>query len=258
VLPPVPSRQPPLFARRALIEYPNLRGTADALGEVEADDNFRYHIKGDANSISTRASEWLCTHIAEEVGIAAPTPMVIERLDGSLVFGSRRIAGVADDLITRAYLSQPSNSNLGAPPVGLRPLLSAIYAFDMFVNNDDRHAGNYLSIDDAGTRRLYTFDFSRAMFWNWPWVGFPPFPCNTIVTGRALRSLHGFDPAAASATLGRLEGLPVGIVEGFVNRMPSSWLPDERRTELLTFWGGAALPSRVNAIRQGISDGSIL
>ncbi|WP_462121344.1 HipA family kinase [Methylorubrum thiocyanatum] len=235
-----------------------MRNTADALGEVEADDNFRYHIKGDAHGRFVRASEWLCTLIAEEIGIAAPTPMVIQRIDGSLVFGSRRISGVAEETATRAYLAQPSNSNLGAPPVGLRPLLSAIYALDLFIFNDDRHLGNYLSIDDQGTRRLYTFDFSRAMFWDWPWNGVPPVGSNTRMVGRLMRMLHGFDPVAAATVLDRIEGLPLATVEGFVKRMPEEWLPVEVRREFLAFWGGQPRPARVEELRRGFGDGSIL
>ncbi|MCJ2044417.1 hypothetical protein MKK58_07700 [Methylobacterium sp. J-078] len=235
-----------------------MQGTADALGEVEADDNHRYHIKGDIDGKLIRASEWICTHIAEEVGIAAPTPMVIRRLDGSLVFGSRRISGVAEDIATRAYLAQPSNTNLGAPPIGLKPLLSAVYALDQFINNDDRHPGNYLSTDDQGTRRLYTFDFSRAMFWDWPWAGFLRVDSNTVVVGRLLRMLHGFDHITATTTLDRIEGLPLAAVEGFVNRMPEGWLPAQQRDEFLEFWGNGERAARVNDLRRGFDDGSIL
>ncbi len=42
------------------------------------------------------ASEWLCTKIGEEIGIAAPTPQLIEMLDKRLLFGSRRIAGTGN------------------------------------------------------------------------------------------------------------------------------------------------------------------
>ncbi|HWX63499.1 hypothetical protein, partial [Bradyrhizobium sp.] len=63
-----------LFPRKALIQYPKAQPTADSLGEVEADDRFRYYIKGDAHGRPVRASEWLGTHLAESVGISAPAP----------------------------------------------------------------------------------------------------------------------------------------------------------------------------------------
>jgi hypothetical protein len=152
---------------------------------VEADDGFRYYIKGDAHGRRVRASEWITTHIAEEVHIGAPPPMVIELQNGDIVFGSRRIAGVADAAITTAFLTATTLSNADDAPRALLQLLSAIYALDMFVFNDDRHLGNYLSVDDNGTRRLYTFDFSRALFWHWPWASFPPPNCHTRVGDRS-------------------------------------------------------------------------
>ena len=158
-----------LFLRKALIEYPPSKLTADCLGMVDADDGGRYYVKGDAHGRPVRASEWLGTHLAEAVGIQSPAPVAIQLANGSVVFGSRRIAGVADDLLTRTYLMTPSASNAAMPIAGLASILSKIYALDMFLHNDDRHFGNYLSIDDNGVRRLYTFDFSRAVFWQLSW-----------------------------------------------------------------------------------------
>lgn len=253
---PVPQRQHPLFARKAQMEFPPSTHSADALGEVEADDTFRYHVKGDANGSPVRASEWISTHLAEEVGITAPAPMVIEMLDGSTTFGSRRIAGAADALHTRAYLLSPSNA--GVPVTGLTPLLSAIYAFDMFIFNDDRHFGNYLSVDDMGKRRLYTFDFSRAFFWQWPWSGFPPPHCNTRFCGAILRQVHGFDPAAAQATLDRLSAVPADHLDGLFRRMPQGWISDSLRDQMLAWWRSPAKGARLDALKGGLTDGTAL
>ncbi len=166
-------RQMQMFTRKAITEFPQKENSADSLGEVEADDNHHYYIKGDAHGRLVRASEWISTHISEAVGIGAPTATAIERIDGSVVFGSRRIAGVADKVTTATYLTTQTATNFGVPASGLQAILSSIYALDMFIYNDDRHLGNYLSVDDNGTRRLYAFDFSRALFWQWPWTGFP-------------------------------------------------------------------------------------
>src|SRR5688572_5208932 len=99
------STQLVLFSRKALIEYPPTVPTADSAGYVEADDQQRYYIKGDSNGRPVRASEWLSTHMAEMVGVAAPGAVAIERLNGDLVFGSRRIANVADQVETQKYLT---------------------------------------------------------------------------------------------------------------------------------------------------------
>jgi hypothetical protein len=91
------------------------------LPAVEADDNCLYYVKGDAHGRSVRASEWICTQIAEAVGIAAPAAAAIELQNGGSVFGSRRIAGVADAAITTAYLTSSSASNIGIQAQGHAP-----------------------------------------------------------------------------------------------------------------------------------------
>lgn len=254
----VGGRQLPLFARKALAEYPQQTASADLLGEADADDNHRYYIKGDAHGRFVRASEWLCTHIAEEVHIGAPAPMAIERLDGMLVFGSRRIVGVSDIVTTAAFLTTPTLSNSGSLATGLQPILSSIYVLDLFLNNEDRHLGNFLSIDDNGVRRLYAFDFSRALFWNWPWTGFPLPGQNTRVIGGLLRQMHGFDLMVANATLDRLAALASDTVESFINRMPSDWLPEGICSDFVSWWSNGQRQLRVEALRKGISDGTLL
>jgi hypothetical protein len=225
-----------LFPRKALIQYPKAQPTADSMGEAEADDGFRYFIKGDAHGRPVRASEWLGTHLAESVGISAPAPCLIELQDGSIVFGSRRIAGVADAAITTAFLTTPSASNQAAPVLGLKAILSKIYAYDMFFFNDDRHLQNYLSVDDNGVRRLYAFDFSRALFWQWPWTGYPAAGCHTRVWGAAMRHRHGFDDAAAFGTLDAIVGLAPDMVQSFINHMPSDWMTIDQKSQFVDVW----------------------
>jgi hypothetical protein len=247
-----------LFPRKALIQYPKAKPTADSLGEVEADDGFRYFIKGDAHGKPVKASEWLGTHLAESVGISAPAPCIVELQDGTNVFGSRRIAGVADAAITTAFLTTPSASNKGPTVLGLQSLLSKIYAYDMFFFNDDRHLENYLSVDDNGVRRLYAFDFSRALLWHWPWNGYPVPGCNTRSWGSLLRRHHGFDESAASGTLDAIASLAPATLQSFVNLMPSDWMTANQQAQFLDVWTSGNSKLRVDAIRKGFQDGSLL
>jgi hypothetical protein len=184
--------------------------------------------------------------------------MVIELQNGDIVFGSRRIAGVADAAITTAFLTTTTLSNADGAPRVLQELLSAIYALDMFVFNDDRHLGNYLSVDDNGTRRLYTFDFSRALFWHWPWPSFPPPNCNTRRWGSLLRRLHGFDAHAATVILDRMERLATARLQGFIASMPPDWLPASVRVEFVDWWSNGGRTARLEALRTGIASGELL
>jgi hypothetical protein len=256
--PPIHDRQLALFVRRAVIEMPSSGVTADSWGMVEADDGALYHVKGDANGVPTRASEWLASHIAEAVGIQTPMVAPIEMSDGSTTFGSRRISGTADDTATAAYLLTPSQANFQAPVRGLGPLLSAIYAFDMFIHNVDRHLGNYLSVEEHGVRRLFAFDFSRALFCNWPWQGFPPLGCHTRTLGAMLRQLHGFDLAVATSTLDRLGDVAPAFVEEFLRRMPADWLPPAMGSQFMRWWAGSGRSDRLDELRKGFGNGASL
>ena len=257
---PVPaiSRQSTLFPRHAVVELPRREQSADSLGEAQADDQHWYYIKGDAHGRPVRASEWICTHIAEDVHIGAPTCALIRLQSGLVVFGSRRIAQVSDNIATARYLTTPTESNASGADNDLNKLLSSIYAFDMFVNNDDRHLGNYLTVEDRGVRRLYAFDFSRALFWHWPFQGFPAHDCNTLGGGRLLRSLHSFDEAAAMATLDMIEGLASSVLQGFISRMPADWLPPDVQTAFLEWWDNGGRTKRLDDLRKGIGDGTLL
>lgn len=250
-------RQIPLFPRKAVIEYPP-GNTADSLGDVEAEDRHRYYIKGDSHGRLIRASEWLSTNIAEQVGITTPVPTIIERQNGSLVFGSRRIPGVSNQLVTIQFLTTKTESNSTAKVTGLKEVLSSIYALDLFLYNDDRHLGNYLSVPDEDIRRLYAFDFSRALFWKWPWVGFPEKNDNTRRCGYLLRQLHGFDHAAADATLDRLSALDDSTIQNFIGSMPSDWLPPNQHADFIAWWSNGQKMSRIDNLRKGFSDGTLL
>ena len=235
-----PSQQMPLFARRAITEYPQREETADSLGEVDADDGLMYHIKGDASGSPMRASEWICSHLAEEVGIASPQPSVIERNDGSLVFGSRRLAGVAEQVATQAFLLRPSIPAHDASVSEIGSLLSGIYAFDLFIGNEDRHPKNYLSLEDRNRRRFYAFDFGRGLFWKWPLEGFPSPDGNTRHFGAVLRQLHGFDIGRANRVLDCLLTVDLQFIQDVLKRMPTDWLPAVLSSDLTRWWSSNA------------------
>jgi hypothetical protein len=114
-------------------------------------------------------------------------------------------------------------------------------------------------VDDKGRRRLYAFDFSRALFWTWPWnQSYPAAASNTRRWGAALRQLHGFDEQSALSTLEAIAGLAPGAIGGFVNQMPTDWLPANLHAEFVEVWTGAECGLRVDALRKGFKDGTLL
>jgi hypothetical protein len=155
------SEQGLLFPLRALTELTKVEPSADSLGEVQACDGLWYHVKGDGNGRPTRASEWLRTMIADAVGIGAPQASVIQLQNDDLVFGSRRLAGVADKIRTRTYLT-------------------------------------------------------------------------------------------------KLNSLSLTIIRGFLERMPTEWLTPELHDDFIRMWSGEERQARINALRKGLGDGSLL
>lgn len=244
---------------RALREFPPQTPSADSLGEAEADDRFTYFVKGDAHGRRVRASEWICSHLAEAVHLAAPTCAVIEMSNNERVFGSRKLIGVSDLVETKTYLITPSteeDNRLGV--IGLGSVLSAIYAFDMFLFNDDRHAGNYLTIQDGNIRRLYTFDYSRALFWNWPLNGFPGPTTNTRKIFSVLKQIHGFSLSDAEATLDRLHAISSSLIQDILNRMPKDWIGEDILPPVVEWWSSDARTDRIEQLRGGLRDGSLV
>ena len=247
-----------LIPLRAVIEHPSREQTADSYGEIEADDGFRYHVKADQPGRFLCASEWICTNIAEEIGISVPTPKAIELFDGRRVFGSRRISGVADKVITRLFLLTQTRFDMVSQEPELCSVLSKIYAWDLFINNMDRHLDNYLSVEDSGKRRLYEMDNSRALFFQWPFDGFPPTSQHTRTCGKILRDLHGFDLEAALIVLERLHRLAPAIIEGFISRMPPEWISPELRREFMDWWSNGGRTRRLVDLDAGLRNGGLL
>ncbi|MBS1050514.1 HipA family kinase [Gluconobacter japonicus] len=256
--PPVPE-QLLISPRRALRYFPPETATADALGIAEADDRFKYYLKSDAAGKRIRASEWICSHLAELVHLAAPACAVIELQNKQRVFGSRRVAGAGSVIDARDYLMTPSearDNKIGIKGLGLA--LSSIYAFDMFIYNVDRHAGNYLSVPDGEIIRLYAFDFSRALFYNWPLIGFPCPDTTTRETFTYLRNVHGFYLEEAENTLDKLGIIDTRLIEDIIRRMPEEWLGPDILPPILEWWSSSRREERIMSLREGLRDGSLV
>lgn len=260
LLPLIPvERQAELFPLTALTEMPDTSGTADAWGYVEASDSHLYLVKtDDRGGKAIRASEWVGTRLAEELNMPCPTPKIIQLSDGQLCFGSRIISGISDAAKTSQILSSVTIGTGAAPIPGLQALLSALYAFDMFTNNVDRHDENYLSIEDRGTRRFYAIDFGRSLFWHGRLETFPEPTQQTRITFRKIVQRHGFDLAAANAMLDRLAEIGSEKVTAALSSMPDSWLEQAARLEFTNWWENGERQRRLDALRKGLSDASLI
>lgn len=156
------------------------------------------------------------------------------------------------------FLETRSMNEFGMPVPGLQAALSAIHAFDLFVDNVDRHFGNFLVVPEGEDRLLYGLDFARAFFWRWPWDKFGGLE---DVTGGAwieIRERHGFDETAALAIVNRLGIITDNEIRGILKQMPAHWLSQALQDELLAYCRDGGWAARVASLREGLGSGSIV
>ena len=230
-------------------------GSADSIGVGIGDDNLEYAMKDGVACQTTPHDEWFCTRLAETVGIACPSPHVLQLQSGDLIFGSRWEGGVAKDpwwdMIARGDIDIAD----------FAPVLSRIFAFDCFVHNDDRHLKNYLVREGRFGWKMFAMDFSRAWLCN----GMPPPPLpfakddNTLKGMRALRILFPsfFDVGAANAVLDKLAIVSEAQVLTIIDSHPPAWISPQGKKDVLEWWKSKARTERIDAIRKGIADGKL-
>lgn len=250
--------QPELFPLRSAVEFPNTVNGADVWGRVIAEDGRVYIVKGTKAGPLVPACEWVGTLVAEALSLTCARPKVIQLQSGELLFGSPGISGVANQVETTRLLTSISEPPAGIPIPGLRAALSEIYALDMFLNNLDRHDQNFVTARNGATATLYVIDFARCLFWHDSFDGFPAQNQNTVVKGKEFRRRHGFDHDAANRMVDRIVSLTADRIKGILLQMPSEWLPEPRRQAFLQWWDGLGRRRKLEALRKGLEDGSLL
>jgi hypothetical protein len=258
ISPGEPGRQPELFPLRSTVELPECVEGADVWGRVIADDGKSYIVKGGRGTPTVPASEWIGTHVAEELRISCASPRVIQLQSGELLFGSLEVSGVANKVETTHLLTSITQPPGAAQIPGLRAALSEVYTLDMFLNNFDRHDENFITSRSGATATLFVIDFARSLFWHESFDLFPRPNQHTVVTGRQLRKRHGFDLDAANRMIDRIVSVPADRIKEFLLQMPREWLPDDKHLAFLQWWGGQGRRRKLDALRKGLEDDSLL
>lgn len=241
---------------------------ADSKKRCRAEDGLDYHIKdmvsGDSNH-TTPHSEWFCTRLAEAIGIACPQCAILEEHDGTLVFGSRYEGGV----LTAPKIGETSGFWWQSVKSGeikiddISVVLSRIYAFDMFIYNDDRHSNNFVARESVNGTVLLANDYSRA--WLRHGIPLPQLPMdansNTVSQQRKFMVYWGHkyvDGKTAKELLKRIAKVPIETIEYIINSHPEAWLTLEEEKSILSWWGSRPMLKRVAEVCKGIADGSCL
>ena len=255
--PAISADQLALFPRQTWFELPHPQGK-DIHSFVQADNGRRYYLKIDKGDLPIRANEWIAHRLAALVGVVTPKCEFVQTTSGDVAFGSEAVDSASKQADTVRYLEQVSLNELGMPIAGLRESLSAIHVLDLFLNNIDRHIANYLVIEDGEFSQVLALDFARAVFWRWPWNGFLQPDDNTVGSWREMRERHGFDQSAAIRVVDRLGIITATDVENMLRQMPAHWLSDALASELLTYCRDGSWAARVQLLRKGLENGSIV
>lgn len=244
--------RPPMFQRQlfpiaVMTTYPNDQGSAD-LGMIGLAANGKdYAIKTvlDGNGMIP-ASEAFCYQLARHILIGTPDFDVIELHDGSHAFGSAWEGGV-ETLKDRAEILRVLSGEI--PIVGLKSFFSKVYALDLFVNNVDRHFGNYIFRPSYSGKIGLAFDFSRA------WFAFNPFgfeatkQCATFTGINAIRYFDQYDRSEAEKCLDKIENLTVDDVNTIISNFPEAWMSEVDRQGFLDWWASHARKERIEFLK---------
>ena len=241
-------QQLPVRAKRS--DPANL-GTADCAAICHCDDGSDYAVKDESSGPYVAHSEWFCKHLGDRVGIASPDCRLVEN-DGSVAFGSRWESGHDPS----GWWIKVKNGEIDKDRVG--STISRILAFDLFVNNIDRHASNYIVRPQAGGNMSFlAFDHSRA--WRatqWPLPGAPMGASqatvkNFIQIGRMLGGI--LEKKEFLFVLNKIRDVPASYIEQILQYQCDTWLSEIERDDTILYWQSPHFCRRLDRIEEGLN-----
>jgi hypothetical protein len=238
-----------LFPVDILTEYPNNQGSADLQLIVSARDGKDYAVKKPTDGKGTvPASELMCYELAYRVTVPTPNYAFIKLSDGTLGFGSLWEGGVTKV----SHITEVIEILEGRKKVNnLKAFLSRLYAFDIFVNNEDRHWGNYLWRQSYNNGIIaLAFDFSRACFetGHEGYEALHP-ASNTQNSFMLINITMNYDRTEAIACLDALAAITTEDVEEILENMPVEWMAKSERKSYTDWWNSKARIDRINTIK---------
>jgi hypothetical protein len=204
--------------------------------------------------------EALFSKLITELGIPTPEFAVLEDEEsGETFFGSRWHQSTADDSDRKRFLRTERRDDLNRHLPFPQRFLSQLYAFDLFICNDDRSINNLiLRREGSQSGRLCPIDFALANLGDQSELIFPVESTETVQVGRQLRSVHGFCQASALQMVDGISAIPPDVFLGFFQDIPADWIDVRERKALNELWNGSGLEARIQLLRSGLTDGSLL
>ncbi|MDB9475016.1 hypothetical protein PN445_10365 [Dolichospermum circinale CS-537/11] len=218
-------------------------------------DAGQYIVKLNSPGRYTCHSEWLSSSIAEIVGVPQVPFSIVRHVDETLCFGSRWVLNILREWWILAQTQRIDIAHLSEN-------FSRIFALDLFFQNEDRHADNFMITNVSGKIDVQAFDWEHG----WLYRGFPPRPIaelnvsstmqvrNWLLANTTLTS--SID--AINQTLDRLHAISALDVARILDASPEEWLPLDMRTSILDWWGGVDFRNRIEEIKDGAANGLLI
>lgn len=219
-----------LFMVKIVREKQNTTGSLGLKYFGQGDDGHEYALKTLAEGPLLPATEWVCYCMCRAVGIPTPDFLAVERLDGSVAFGSR--------LETVEQLKSQSPTEIVKLFSKSIVEQSQIYGFDAFLGNQDRHLGNFLFRPRQSGFLPLAFDFDQAWINLQQPFGAIPWPVNSRskMSLNYLKSLGYFDDPAAVQVGRALVDLPDNAMSLALGQCHGSWTAQLNFVATLNVW----------------------
>ncbi len=212
--------------------------------------------KPDSPHRRARATEWICTQLAERAELRTAGYRIVE-FEGSTYFGSPNVTSVAQEFELIGFLRSKDRNLYGGTTLNRGHYLAGVIAFDFFINNNDRHIRNFILSDDGSYRRLCAIDFADADLTSLTTDRFPIAGSSTFELGRSVRAIHGSFVEGALSMLDRIEGITPEVFRGIVASVPPDWLHLDLKDRLNDAWGSSGFLDRLVSLRAGLKSGSL-
>lgn len=217
---------------------------------VTADNHKDYAVKEMSNSTTgfIPACELFCYELARAMRISVPEYHIIRMKDGTYAFGSEwdgsatLLNEISDFLRIISGRDEIKNS---------AEFFSKVYALDIFVNNIDRHHGNFF------VKRTYSgsvgvaYDFDKAWY-EQGYDGYDSLKCDTNT--QECRHYVAFEKklkkTIVKETLEAIRTVEKSKVLSILNMMPEDWMLKEERDKFIEWWGGSDFNSRIDKLKK--------
>jgi hypothetical protein len=251
------SYQKELFPIEIIEFYPNDLGSADLklIGHGRNGKDYAIKKVTDGDGMIP-ASEIFCYELARQLNIPTPDFDIVKLQNDELAFGSVWEGGVHQISNFNAVASLLGDGVIdGIKVKSLDKFFSKVYAFDLFINNVDRHWGNFIFRKSFQSVIALAFDYSRAWY-EIQYNGLQALDknCNTQKIINNVKDFDKFDTKQAEETLIEISKIEPSTIEKILSEMPNEWMTKLQIDTIITWWSSQEFKERLLILRKEVAN----